>query len=110
MKNILVIAAALTIWTSTALAQAAPEAPAASAGITTQAGPSVDVTTTQRTIDSRGVTTEHARTLDRSQSFTSGNGNLSAKTTTDSHERDTVTTPPVVTEKRTTTTTSETTR
>ncbi len=108
MRHILIGAAALALWTGAAFAQGAPEAPAATAGVTTEAGPGVDVTQTQRTIDSRGVETERAQTLDRSQSFTSGNGALSSKTTIDSNEHDTVTTPPVVTEKRTTTSTSET--
>ena len=107
MRHILIGAAALALWTGAAFAQGASEAPAATAGVTTEAGPGVDVTKTQRTIGAGGVETDRAQTLDRSQSFTSGNGALSSKTTTDSSEHDTVTPPTVVTEKRTTSSTSE---
>jgi len=89
MKKFLTGVAMLAIWTGAAAAQNAP---------------SSSVTTTQQTIDSRGVETNAKDTYDKSQSITSGNGALSAKTSTETTSQSTVSAPPPIVTKSTTTT------
>ena len=111
MRNLLIVAAAIVVSTGAALAQGVPAAPPATASVSTNAGPSVSVTTTQKTRDANGAETDRVQTYDQRQSFTSGDGALSAKTTTERSERSTVMPPPpTVTKRSVTTTTTETTR
>jgi hypothetical protein len=110
MKTLWIGAAAVALWSGAALAQGLPNAAPGSASITTEPAPSVSVTTTQKTRDANGVQTEKVDTYDRGQSFSSGDGALSAKTTTETTQHSAVTVPTVTTRRTTTTTTSETTR
>ncbi len=100
----------LALWTGAALAQNAPDVAAPTETTRTIAGPSTSITKTQQTIDSRGVETNAKDTYDKSQSFAGGNGELSAKTSTETSSQSGMRIPPaaVVTKSTTTTTTDKT--
>jgi len=108
----------LVLWTGAALAQNAPDmtSPADNVQSPTETtktfdGPSVSVTKTQRTIDSNGVESNSTRTYDEHQTFSSGQGALSATTSTSTGGQSTVSVPPpTVITKTTRTTTEETTQ
>lgn len=104
MRKLFAGMAVLALWTGGALAQNAPDI---AAPAETTAGPSSSVTKTQQTIDDRGVETNAKETYDKSQSFTSGNGELSAKTSTATSSQSKVSMPPPVVTKTTTTTTTD---
>ncbi len=107
MKKLLAGLALVALWTGAAYAQNTLEAPTPGETTRTTAGPSVSVTKTQQTINGSGVETNAHETYDKSQSFTSGNGELSAKTSTETHAQSSVSVPPVVVIKKATTTTTE---
>jgi hypothetical protein len=98
----------LALCSGTALAQQAPDAAAPAEPTRTTAGPSTSVTKTLQSIDDHGVKTNSTETYDKSQSFTSGNGVLSAKTNTKTTAHSKVTIPSKMTTTRRTTTTEET--
>jgi hypothetical protein len=89
MRKLIAGMAVLALWAGAASAQNAPNS---------------SVTTTQQTIDSRGVETNAKDTYDKSQSITSGNGALSAKTSTETTSQSRISAPPPVVTKSTTTT------
>jgi hypothetical protein len=99
--------ALLALCTGAAFAQTAPEAAPPGEPTRTTAGPSSSVTKTQQTIDGRGVETNSTETYDKSQSFTSGNGVLSADTNTKTTARSKVTVPPTAATTTTRSTTTE---
>ncbi len=103
MKRLFAGMTLLALWTGAALAQNAPDL---AAPTETTAGPSSSVTTTRQTIDRNGVQTNARDTYDKSQSITSGDGALSAKTTTETTSQSRVSAPPPVVTKSTTTTTT----
>ena len=107
MRKLIAGMTLLALWAGAALAQTAPDVVAPTETTRTIAGPSSSVTKTQQTIDSRGVETNAKETHDESQSFTSGNGELSAKTSTETSSQSKVRVPPVVVSKSTTTTTTD---
>ncbi len=107
MRTLFVEMTLLALWTGAALAQNAPDVTAPMATPRTIAGPSSSVTKTQQTIDSRGVETNTKDTYDKSQSFAGGNGELSAKTSTETSSQSEVRVPPAVVTKSTTTTTTD---
>jgi hypothetical protein len=109
MKKLLAGMALLALGAGIALAQNRPVVAVPTETTRTTAGPSSSVTTTRQTIDGHGVETNATATYDKSQSFTSGNGELSAKTSTETSSKSTVRMPPAaVTSTKTTTTTDET--
>lgn len=110
-RTILTAVAAFALATGAAVAQTASDAPPATAGVATKDGGGVSVSKEQHSIDTRGGMTDEVQTIDRNQSFTSGDGSLTAKTVTDRDGSTTVTPPPpVIVKQKTTTTTSETAR
>jgi hypothetical protein len=108
MKELFTALTLLALCSGAAFAQTAPDAATPAEPTRTTAGPSTSVTKTQQSIDDRGVKTNSTETYDKSQSFTSGNGVLSAKTHTKTTGQSKVTIPPKVTTTRRTTTTEET--
>jgi hypothetical protein len=64
-------------------------------------------TKSQRILDSNGAVIEKTQHVDKSQSLTSGNGELSAHSSVDSREQTSVSTPPVTTTSTRTTTTED---
>ncbi|HXQ52170.1 MAG TPA: hypothetical protein VN802_13830 [Stellaceae bacterium] len=86
----------LAITTSGALAQGAPlDATNSTQPNLSTNGPAgtYDMTKTRRTIDSSGVTTDTTQTFDKSQTYTGGNGALSAKTSIETSGATTTTLP-----------------
>jgi hypothetical protein len=69
---------------------------------------SESMTKTKRVIDSNGTVTEQSKSFDKSQSYTSGDGELSAHSTVRTNEQTTVTPPVSTTTSSSTTTTQET--
>jgi hypothetical protein len=106
MKTLLAGMALSALCTSIAIAQTAPDLAVPTETIRTTAGPSSSVTTTRRTLDGRGGETDAKETDDKSQSYTSGNGELSATTRSEITEQSKVSAPPAVVTKSTTTTTT----
>jgi hypothetical protein len=104
MKKLLAGMALSALCTGVAIAQTAPDLAAPMETTRTTAGPSSSVTTTQQTIDGRGGETNAKETNDKSQSYTSGNGELSATTRTEMTTQSKVAAPPAVVTKSTTTT------
>jgi hypothetical protein len=101
-RYLLASAFALTLMTGGVLAQGVAPDPAA----TFPNGPpgNESVTKTQRTIDSDGTVIEKQQNFDKTQTYTSGDGALSAHSTINRTEQTTVTPPPTVTTTTTTTT------
>jgi hypothetical protein len=110
MKKLFATLTLLALCTGAAFAQNMPDATAPAEPTRTTVGPSTSVTKTQQSIDGRGVEMSSTETYDKSQSFTSGNGVLSAKTSTKTTGDSEVKVPPKVTTTRSTTTTEETSR
>jgi hypothetical protein len=103
-------AAALALMTTGAFAQS----PSFDATNSTQPtlstnGPAgtYDATKTEKAIDARGVETDKTQTFDKSQTYTSGNGELSAKTSIGTTSTTTTTAPPPPVSTTTTTTTTQ---
>jgi hypothetical protein len=104
MRKLIAGMAMLALWTGAAAAQNATDLAVPPETTRTMAGPSSSATTTRQTIDSRGVETNAKDTYDKSQSITSGNGALSAKTSTETTSQSTVSAPPPIVTKSTTST------
>jgi hypothetical protein len=108
MKKLFTALTLAALCTGAAFAQNAPDAATPAEPTRTTVGPSTSVTKTQQSIDGRGVERNSTETYDKSQSFTSGNGVLSAKTSTKTTGHSKVKVPPKLTTTRSTTTTEET--
>ncbi len=104
-------AAAFAMMTGAALAQSAnfgaTNSPQPTMSTNGPAG-TYSATKTQRTIDGNGVETDKTESFDKSQTYTSGNGELSAKTGITTSGSTTTVMPPPPTTSTTTTTTQET--
>jgi hypothetical protein len=90
------IALAFATMTSGALAQGAPfDATNSTQPNLSTNGPAgtYDATKTRRTIDSNGAATDTTQTFDKSQTYTGGNGALSAKTSIETTGATTTTLP-----------------
>lgn len=100
-------ATAFTLMASAALAQSPPlDATNSTQPNASTSGPAgtYDMSRTQKSIDGNGVETDKTDTFNKSQSYTSGNGELSAKTSIKTTGSTITTTPPVATTTTSTTT------
>jgi hypothetical protein len=103
-------ATALALMTGSALAQSpALDATNSTEPTMSTTGPAetYDMTKTRRTMDARGVETDTTETFDKSQTYSSGDGQLSAKTSVKTTGSTTVTTPAAPVSTTTSTTTQE---
>jgi hypothetical protein len=103
-------ATAFTLMASAALAQSLPFDATNSTqpnGSTSGPAGTYDMSKSQKAIDGTGVETDKTETFDKSQTYSGGNGELSAKTSIKRTGSSMTTTPPAPVSTTTTTTTEE---
>jgi hypothetical protein len=103
-------ATAFTLVASAALAQSPPsDATNSTQPNASTSGPAgtYDMSKSQKTIDGNGVETDKTQTFDKSQTYTRGNGELSAKTTATKTDSTMAITPPAPVSSTSTTTNTQ---